>query len=147
VPPRDTLLVTTPDAMVGQKVFEFIGCKICHVESMTDGPSTNARQWRNVFGAEALGNKIIHPFGDFVLHQIGTGDGIVQVGPEDTAAKLLTAPLWRQRTKSRFMHDLASLTLEDAIYRHRGRPRRVAHDFWELPSVQQQQLITFLKSL
>lgn len=67
---------------------------------------------------EALGNKIIHPFGDFLLHQIGTGDGIVQVGPEDTAAKQRTGPLWGPRTKSRFMHDLASLTLEDAISRN-----------------------------
>jgi len=26
----------------------------------------------------ALGNKIIHPFSDFLLHDIGTGDGIVE---------------------------------------------------------------------
>src|SRR5262249_58112636 len=26
----------------------------------------------------ALGNKIIHPFSDFMLHDIGTGDGIAQ---------------------------------------------------------------------
>ena len=30
--------------------------------------------------ANALGNKIIQPFGDFLLHDIGTGDGIVQNG-------------------------------------------------------------------
>ena len=29
----------------------------------------------------ALGNKIIHPYSDFLLHDIGTGDGIVQAGP------------------------------------------------------------------
>ena len=29
VPPRDTLLATTPDAMAGQRVFESIGCNIC----------------------------------------------------------------------------------------------------------------------
>ena len=27
---------------------------------------------------EALGNKIIHPFSDFMLHDVGTGDGIAQ---------------------------------------------------------------------
>ena len=26
----------------------------------------------------ALGNKIIHPYSDFLLHDIGTGDGIAQ---------------------------------------------------------------------
>ena len=31
----------------------------------------------------ALGNKIIHPYSDFLLHDIGTGDGIpVLPGPE-----------------------------------------------------------------
>jgi CxxC motif-containing protein (DUF1111 family) len=147
VPPRDTLLATTPDAMAGQKVLESIGCNICHVESMTTAPQRTPVNGGMFLVPEALGYKIIHPFGDFLLHQIGTGDGIVQVGLEDTAAKLRTAPLWGLRTKSRFTHDLASLTLEDAIYRHRGEARRVAHDFRALPSVQQQQLIRFLKSL
>ena len=42
----------------------------------------------------ALGNKIIHPFSDFLLHDIGTGDGIVQNGGPSTANKLRTPPLW-----------------------------------------------------
>jgi hypothetical protein len=28
----------------------------------------------------ALGNKIIHQYSDFVLHDVGAGDGIVQNG-------------------------------------------------------------------
>ena len=43
---------------------------------------------------EALGSKIIHPYGDFFLHDIATGDGIVQNPPEDTANKLRTVRLW-----------------------------------------------------
>jgi CxxC motif-containing protein (DUF1111 family) len=39
-------------------------------------------------------NKIIHPYSDFLLHDIETGDGIVQNPPEDTANKLRTVPLW-----------------------------------------------------
>jgi hypothetical protein len=65
-----------------------------------------------------------------LLHQIGTGDGIVQVGPEDTAAKLRTAPLWGQRTKSRFMHDLASLTktrFTGTVGRHVASPTISGH--------------------
>jgi CxxC motif-containing protein (DUF1111 family) len=45
------------------------------------------------------------------------------------------------------MHDLTSLTLEDAIARHKGEARRVTHQFHELPATQRQQLITFLNSL
>ncbi len=96
---------------------------------------------------EALGDKVIHPFGDYLLHDIGTGDGIVQVGPQDTANKLRTAPLWGLRTKARFMHDLESLSLENAIARHNGEAHDDAADFIELSPAQQEQLITFLKTL
>lgn len=58
-----------------------------------------------------------------------------------------TAPLWGLRTESRFMHDLASLTPEAAIARHKGEARGVTHSFNALTATQQQQLIAFLKSL
>jgi CxxC motif-containing protein (DUF1111 family) len=95
----------------------------------------------------ALGNKMFHPYGDFLLHDVGTGDGIVQAGPADTANKLRTAPLWGLRIKSRFMHDNASLTLIDAILRHGGEAQGVTAAFNSLTAAQQQQLITFLNSL
>jgi CxxC motif-containing protein (DUF1111 family) len=95
----------------------------------------------------AIGNKIIHPYGDFLLHVIGTGDGIVQAGPADTANKLRTAPLWGLHIKTRFMHDLASLTLEDAILRHQHEAAHVTRAFSQMTAAEQQQLIAFLKSL
>src|SRR5438132_1348600 len=66
----------------------------------------------------ALGNKRIHPFGDFMLHDVGTGDGIVQNGGPSTRNKLRTPPLWGVRTRLRLMHDGKSLTFENAILRH-----------------------------
>jgi CxxC motif-containing protein (DUF1111 family) len=146
-PPRDDVIAMTPDAQAGQKLFESTGCNICHVESITtaaEGVPINGGMFTV---QEALANKVIHPFGDFLLHDVGTGDGIVQAGPQDTAEKMRTAPLWGLRTKSRYMHDLTSLTLEDAIARHKGEARRVTHHFNALTSTQRQQLITFLKSL
>jgi CxxC motif-containing protein (DUF1111 family) len=95
----------------------------------------------------ALGNKIIHPYGDFLLHDIGTGDGIVQVGPQDTANKLRTEPLWGLRDKARFMHDLHSLSLEDAIDRHEGEAREPARRFRGLSPEDRKALITFLHTL
>jgi CxxC motif-containing protein (DUF1111 family) len=82
-----------------------------------------------------------------LLHDVGTGDGIVQAGPADTANKLRTVPLWGLRIKSRFMHDNASITLGDAIQRHAGEAQAVIANFTALTTAQQQQLITFLKSL
>jgi CxxC motif-containing protein (DUF1111 family) len=94
---------------------------------------------------DAIGNKIFHPFGDFLLHDVGTGR-IVQAGPQDTANKLRTA-LWGLHIRSRLMHDLGSLTLNDAILRHKGEAQGVISVYVALLPVQQQQLITFLKSL
>jgi CxxC motif-containing protein (DUF1111 family) len=95
----------------------------------------------------ALGNKIIHPYGDYLLHDIKTGDGIVQARPQDTANKLRTAPLWGLRERPRFMHDLKSLTLESAIERHKGEAEDVAERFFDLTETEKQQLFTFLNSL
>ena len=97
--------------------------------------------------SEALGNKIIHPYSDFLLHDIETGDGIVQAGPQDTANKLRTAPLWGLRMRPRFMHDLRSLSLQNAIERHAGEAEHVRQRFQELSPVEKQQLLSFLNSL
>jgi CxxC motif-containing protein (DUF1111 family) len=147
VPPRDTALAATPDALAGQYLFKAIGCSTCHVETLTTDRPGAVINGGAYTVPEALGNKIIHPYGDFLLHDVGTGDGMVQVGPPETADKLRTVPLWGLHIKSRFMHDNASVTLNDAIQRHGGEARGVLANFQELTSTQQQQLITFLKSL
>jgi CxxC motif-containing protein (DUF1111 family) len=146
-PPRDTVLAVTADAMAGQTLFKSVGCNICHVESITTAPADTPINGGTITVNAPVANKVIHPFGDFLLHDVGTGDGIVQAGPQDTAQKLRTAPVWGLRTKSRYMHDLASLMLEDAIARHRGEARHVTHAFHSLTSSQRQQVITFLNSL
>jgi len=69
----------------------------------------------------ALGNKVIHPFSDFLRHDIGTGDGIVQNGGPQTRNKLRTVPLWGLRARGRFMHDAASQSFADVIARHGGQ--------------------------
>src|SRR5579863_3265157 len=146
-PPRDTTLAVTSDALAGQKTFETIGCNVCHVESITTAPAGTAVNGGAYMVPDALGNKVIHPFSDFLLHDVGTGDGIVQAGPQDTANKMRTAPLWGLRMKARFMHDLKSLTLEAAIQRHAGEALNVEHGFRALTAMQKQQVITFLQSL
>lgn len=147
VPPRNTVLAATPSARTGASLFKEIGCNTCHVETMTTVRPGTLINGGAFTVPEALGNKIIHPYGDFLLHDVGTGDGIVQGGPPDTANKLRTSPLWGLQIKSRFMHDLKSLTLEDAIRRHNGEAQDVIKRFRELTPAQKQQLFTFLNSL
>jgi CxxC motif-containing protein (DUF1111 family) len=147
VPPRDPVLSTTAAAQQGQNLFEKIGCATCHVSTMVTAPAGTVIDGGAFAVPDALGNKIIHPYGDFLLHDIGTGDGIVQNPPQDTANKLRTVPLWGLRTHPRHMHDLQSLTLEDAIERHRGEAEQERNRFRGLSPTEKQALITFLNSL
>ena len=147
VPPRDAILAGGADARVGQMLFERIGCNVCHVQAITTAPPGTRINGGAFAVPTALGNKIIHPYGDFLLHDIETGDGIVQAGPQDTANKLRTAALWGLRMRPRFMHDLKSLTLESAIERHKGEAEDVTERFFDLTEAEKQQLFTFLNSL
>ncbi len=91
VPPRDAALAATADAQAGQAFFEKIRCNTCHVETIITAAAGTVINGGAFSVPDALGNKIIHPFSDFLLHDIETGDGIVQAGPQDTANKLRTA--------------------------------------------------------
>ena len=146
-PSRDTLHQNDAAVQQGQQIFNSIGCAICHVPQLVTANTGTAINGGQFTLPAVLGNKIIHPFSDFLLHNVGTGDGIVQDGPQDTANKLRTAPLWGLRTHGRFMHDLESLTLTDAILRHGGEASEVTSNFRGLSSSQRGALIVFLKTL
>jgi CxxC motif-containing protein (DUF1111 family) len=147
VPPRDSVLAASAAGRAGQTLFERIGCNTCHVETITTAPAGTVINGGAFTVPDTLGNKIIHPFSDFLLHDVGTGDGIVQNPPQDTANKLRTAALWGLRMRPRYMHDLLSLTLENAIERHRGEAEHVSQTFRELTDQEKQELFTFLNSL
>jgi CxxC motif-containing protein (DUF1111 family) len=147
VPPRDAALASTPAALAGEHLFGHVGCGACHVASITTAPPGTVIDGGAFVVPAALGNKIIHPYSDFLLHDIGTGDGIVQAGPQDTANKLRTAPLWDLRMRPRYMHDLKSLTLRNAVERHDGEAEHVIRRFQDLSETQKQQVLTFLESL
>ena len=146
-PPRDAALAVSAAAVAGSNLFNQIGCNICHVRDITTAPAGTLINGGAFTVPTALGNKIIHPFSDFLLHNIGTGDGIVQNGGQATANKLRTMPLWGTRTRDRHMHDGLSLTFTDAILRHAGEAAIVTNRFRALSATQQSNLIVFLQSL
>lgn len=146
-PPRGDI---TPEAIAGEVLFNDVGCAVCHVSAITTArPGTRING--NTFTVpRALGNKIIHPYSDFLLHDIGTGDGIpVQSTPEfaSTANQIRTAPLWALRTRNRLMHDGLSFTLDEAIQRHGGQAAEVRDAYNALPSSDQALIHAFLGSL
>jgi CxxC motif-containing protein (DUF1111 family) len=95
-PPRDFSLAGTDDAAAGEKLFKDettpagkkLGCAVCHRPDFTTpkagSPIKTLRSEGKRPGSDlgtvpkALGDKIIHPYSDFMLHDIGTGDGIAQ---------------------------------------------------------------------
>jgi CxxC motif-containing protein (DUF1111 family) len=145
--PRDAAQAATSDAQVGAQLFNAIGCNICHVTSITTAPAGTVINGGAFTVPAALGNKTFHPFGDFLLHDVGTGDGIVQNGGQATANKLRTSPLWGLRFKSRLMHDGLTFTRNNAILRHAGEATGVINNYRSLSNNQKNQLIAFLQSL
>ena len=133
-PPVNPLLSGNQDARDGSQLFNTIGCAVCHTRTITTAAPGTSINGGALKVANALGNKIIHPFSDFLLHDIGTGDGIVQNGGLSTRNKVRTGALWGLHTRGRFMHDALSLSLNDAIDRHRGQASSARSAFFGLSS-------------
>ena len=144
---RDEELAASPEALLGAQLFNQIGCGICHRPTIVTAPVGTVINGGTLTVPAALGNKAIHPFSDFLLHDVGTGDGIVQNGGPTTANKMRTPPLWGLRTHERLMHDGLSFMLLEAILRHHGEAARVTARFKALSAEQEQALLYFLSSL
>ena len=144
VPPRGPI---TADVIAGQAIFEKIGCAGCHVETMTTAPAGTAIHGAFYVVPDAIGGKTFHPFGDFLLHDVGTGDGIVQNGPPDTQYKVRTMPLWGLRTRTQLLHDASAGTYSEAIYRHEHEAADEASNFRRLSPAHKALLYQFLGSL
>jgi CxxC motif-containing protein (DUF1111 family) len=165
-PPRDEKLAAAAGAKRGEQLFAQVGCATCHVPTLQTAPA--GTKLTSMFTVPpALGDKIFHPFSDFLLHDVGTGDGIV-MNPEEHAGrrvflrtlrnfsardvestqfKLRTPPLWGVRMRTRLMHDGASVTLNDAIRRHRGEAIEVYQRYNLLSDADQEAMLAFLRSL
>jgi CxxC motif-containing protein (DUF1111 family) len=127
-------------------------CSACHVPAILTARPPTVINGGMLKTDPHLGFKIIRPFSDFLLHDIGTGDGIVQNGGQKTRNMVRTPPLWGVRTRTRLMHDgsglnAPSLTFMEAILRHQGEAAEVTAAFQHLTDDQKRQLIMFLESL
>src|ERR1700682_2552584 len=146
-PPRDATLVNNPDVLTGQQLFHQVGCDICHVSSLTTAPPGTVINGGAFTVPAALGNKTIHPFSDLLLHDVGTGDNIVQNGGPDSGHRMRTPPLWGVRMRNELMHDGRSTTFFDSILRHGGAATPVTNNFRSLSDADKNRLIKFLLSL
>jgi CxxC motif-containing protein (DUF1111 family) len=140
----------TADVQAGDALFNKIGCAVCHVPAIVTAPAGTVINGGAFTVPEALGNKIVRPYSDFLSHDIGSGDGIPILPTAEfanTTTRMRTAPLWALRTRNRLMHDGLSFTKEEAIQRHVGQADAVRRRFNTLSAAQKAQLMRFLESL
>jgi CxxC motif-containing protein (DUF1111 family) len=132
------------DVEEGEKIFERIGCAICHIPEM--------RTSKDRAIPAPLRNKKIHPYGDFLLHDIGTGSEVVREGQgQELRGKIRTAALWgigaRVRRSVPLLHNARARGIEEAIKAHRGAGDVERKKFDELSQDEVKRLLAFIRSL
>ncbi|HSB11964.1 MAG TPA: di-heme oxidoredictase family protein [Blastocatellia bacterium] len=138
----------TADVNTGQTLFSAIGCAVCHTPQFTTAPAGTIINGGAFTVPVALGNKIIRPFSDFALHNIGTSGGIGAEPGVNDRFSTTTIALWGVRTKHRFMMQGNQHTIFDAIQVHGGQASTARNNFNNgLNNTQKAQLIAFVLSL
>jgi CxxC motif-containing protein (DUF1111 family) len=131
----------------GDSLFNSVGCNVCHTRTFQTAAPGTAINGGAFNVPTALGNKLIHPFSDFALHDIGTGDGIVQNAGQSSANQMRTAPLWGIRARNRLMHEGLNITIFDSVQLHAGQATNARNNFNALTAAQRNDLIAFILSL
>jgi len=130
----------------GRKLFEDVGCALCHTPTLHTGNSNVA----------ALRNQPVNLYSDLLVHDMGPGleDGVTQgqAGPRE----FRTAPLWGLGQRLFFLHDGRTADLKEAIQAHRSgnflarnesEASGVVKNFDRLQDEQKQDVLNFLRSL
>jgi len=146
----------------GKALFTSTGCANCHVDNtVSSGALGTAATFRTpatppgVRAADGVLRRVpgsfqFHPFSDFAAHDMGTlGDNIgLNPGDSPTAARRMrTAPLWGIRFRNLLLHDGRTGDIATAIRAHDGQGAAAAGAFNGLSSTNQQDLLTFVRSL
>jgi CxxC motif-containing protein (DUF1111 family) len=132
-----------PVTTEGERLFESLGCASCHLPELRTGDSDVA----------ALGNQVIHPYTDLLLHDMGPGLADGRPDGEASGSEWRTAPLWgiglveTVNGHTRFLHDGRARDLSEAILWHGGEAVASADAFRALPARSRDALIAFLESL
>tara|TARA_R110002072_G_C7965774_1_gene534307 strand:+ start:787 stop:2040 length:1254 start_codon:yes stop_codon:yes gene_type:complete len=126
----------------GAVLFSDVGCTMCH-----------APTWRTGENAElsVLRGQVIHPFTDFLLHDMG--EGLEGPPRQDSARLWQTPPLWGlglQESVSSgvgYLHDGRARSLLEAILWHEGEAGGANRSFRKLSARDRADLLLFLLSL
>ncbi|HRG53372.1 MAG TPA: di-heme oxidoredictase family protein [Bacteroidia bacterium] len=132
------------EVQAGTQIFKNIGCNKCHADELKTADSK----------ISALANKVIHPYTDLLLHDMGPGlDDHYTEGMAKTA-EWRTPALWglglskdSQGGTYFLMHDGRANSIEEAILMHGGEAQQIKMNYLQLTEGEQKQLLKFLESL
>lgn len=132
----------------GEQEFDKIGCNDCHVESLrTDKDYYVPWPDGTAHRVNALSNKEIKPWSDFLIHDMGPGlDDHRRMGKAG-GRFWRTTPLWGLRFKGRMLHNGSAFTIEEAIAAHGGEGQASRDAYFALPTHKQDRIDAFLNSL
>lgn len=148
--------VYDPDVKRGEQMFYEAKCHLCHVTTLHTrvGGSTLLNGTRLPW----LGNQTIHPYSDYLLHDMGSE--IMGVGLNDNYVSGLargnewrTTPLWGIGLQEKvnghiyFLHDGRARNLTEAIMWHGGEGEASKNLFARMNRGDRAALIKFLQSL
>lgn len=128
----------------GAAIFQQIGCAKCHITTFTTKVDV-------VF--PLLSAQVIHPYSDFLLHDMGTELADGRPDYEAGANEWRTSPLWGIGLTEKvsgytfYMHDGRARNLTEAIVWHGGEGKHSRDAFIKLDKSDRDALISFLNSL
>ncbi len=120
----------------GQRLFGEIGCASCHVPALRTGNHP----------VKALSGQKVSAYTDLLLHDMGAERADICLALA-TPSEFRTEPLMGLRHATRFLHDGAATTVEQAIELHGGEGIASRDRFRGLSATQRAAVVAFLKSL
>lgn len=143
--------VNNPNVMLGEQKFYEAKCDLCHIPTLHT--RNDAPLLINGTRLPWLSNQVIHPYSDFLIHDMGPElDDHLQSGLA-YGNEWRTTPLWGIGLQevvnghTQYLHDGRARNLTEAIMWHGGEGA-VSRDIYSHMSKEEREaVITFLKSL
>lgn len=148
--------VDDPQVILGEQKFYEAKCHLCHVTTLHTRPRGSTLL--NGTQLPWLGNQTIHPYSDFLLHDMGSE--IMGIGLNDnypsglaTGNEWRTTPLWgiglqeKVNAHTCFLHDGRARNFTEAIMWHGGEGDVSRLLFARMNANERAALIRFLESL
>lgn len=143
--------VTNENVKRGEEIFYQAQCHLCHVATL----HTRPRGTVLLNGTQLLwlGSQVIHPYSDYLLHDMGPGLDDDYPSGLAMGCEWRTTPLWGiglQATvngHTHFLHDGRARNLNEAILWHDGEGAASRILYSRMTKEDREALLTFLNSL